>query len=283
MDFLEEREKTSWDWQGRYLVISLSSKKAIKTLSHTYKIRRTPNVLFLIPGRQSKGASLYTHNLYGSPRIELLATLENTKDFPKSWENSRIEGNLPIFPKQLRNLHGEEVRVVSFNHPPTMFAKDHNNGSLTTLAGVDYWFIQSLGKALNFRPVFISTGPAQWGIILDNGTYTGIVGKRILGVHSEVYTIMKGQVQRGIGDIGVADLFITYTRAQYVAFTVPYTFSSACLLTPAPKELPRWMSIFYPFSLPVWIITIESYRTDAISLTGDQTPENTNLLKVKPH
>ncbi|XP_069961398.1 glutamate receptor-like [Cherax quadricarinatus] len=100
--------------------------------------------------------------------------------------------------------------------------------------------VLALGEALNFTAVFSSPGPDMWGALLPNGTYTGMVG----------------QVHRDEAEMGVGNVFLTEERARFITFSAPFDFERACFITPAPRPLPAWMALSFPFTTHVWILLL---------------------------
>ncbi|KAG7157913.1 Ionotropic receptor 21a-like 14 [Homarus americanus] len=69
---------------------------------------------------------------------------------------------------------------------------------------------------------------------------------------------MVGQVHTDDSEMGIGNVFLTEVRARYITFTVPFDFERACFITPAPRPLPTWMAVSFPFTLNVWILLVGS-------------------------
>ncbi|XP_076042285.1 ionotropic receptor 21a-like [Oratosquilla oratoria] len=59
-----------------------------------------------------------------------------------------------------------------------------------------------------------------------------------------------------VGDVGIANSFLDYYRTYVVDTTAPYDFDYSCFLTPAPRVVPRWQSLSFPFTLESWIALV---------------------------
>ncbi|KAK8396830.1 hypothetical protein O3P69_005062 [Scylla paramamosain] len=71
--------------------------------------------------------------------------------------------------------------------------------------------------------------------------------------------VKDGQVGSGDGDVGVGNIFLDILRSRFATFSYPYTYEIACFITPAPKELPPWISLGSPFLREVWVVLVVTF------------------------
>lgn len=54
-----------------------------------------------------------------------------------TWHGGDLDAAPDLFPDKLANLHGHQMRVVTFHFPPRIFMKDDEKGKEPVLYGVD--------------------------------------------------------------------------------------------------------------------------------------------------
>ena len=64
--------------------------------------------------------------------------------------------------------------------------------------------------------------------------------------------------QYGISDIGFADLYLKPERKLFMEFLKPHDTDNLCFLVSKPPLKPKWMDVFNPFQLNVWITVFSS-------------------------
>ncbi|XP_071532884.1 ionotropic receptor 21a-like [Panulirus ornatus] len=234
LDFtaLLDTDDEAWDWQGRYAMFSRSPVEDLQRLAVMYKLQKTVDVVFIIPDGSESQLAIYAHQLYSNRNLQFLTL----------WRDGAFVSDVNFFPSKVVNLGGRGVRVVAVNHAPSVFSSADADGRLHNLSGLDVKVVEAVGQALNFQPEFYGPGPDLWGVLLPNGTFTGMVG-----------LVSNDEAEMGIGNV-----FLTEERARFITFTTPYDFERACFLTPAPRPLPSWMAVSFPFTLHVWILMTAS-------------------------
>ncbi|XP_076052620.1 uncharacterized protein LOC143032036 [Oratosquilla oratoria] len=185
------------------------------------------------------GYVLSTQEAVADCSVSIIA--KGSSSFAASFVNSFVD----ILVRQERSyqvgdLGGRPLLVLSFNHPPSVFSSIDASGFLRDASGIDIKVVRWLGLALNFVPVFRFSGPEMWGDLLENGSYTGIVGR----------------ISRGDAELGVGNLFVTASRSRHITYSQPYDFERACFLTPAPRPMAPWMALTFPFTPLVWAIAV---------------------------
>ncbi|GIY11041.1 lig_chan-Glu_bd domain-containing protein [Caerostris extrusa] len=112
-----------------------------------------------------------------------------------------------------------------------------------TLSGTSVWgiegkFLEILASKLNFQYEIISPEDGKWGSLMENGTWSGIIG----------------MVARGEADMGLTYLAIMEDRSKFVDFSTPYYSFGRTFVTDKPGISPKYAVFLYPFSLDVWIL-----------------------------
>ncbi|GIY30652.1 glutamate receptor ionotropic, delta-1 [Caerostris darwini] len=102
---------------------------------------------------------------------------------------------------------------------------------------VDGIFLVELSKVLAFNFILKQPPDKQWGRILENGTWNGMVGI----------------VSRGEADLGICFIGINEEREKVVDFSEPYFISDRTFATKFPEPSPRAKVYTYPFDIQTWI------------------------------
>ncbi|GIX84486.1 lig_chan-Glu_bd domain-containing protein [Caerostris darwini] len=127
-----------------------------------------------------------------------------------------------------------KVSVLS-GEPIFVFNKTHSG---TSVWGIEGKFLEILASKLNFQYEIISPEDGKWGSLMENGTWSGIIG----------------MVARGEVDMGLTYLAIMEDRSKVVDFSTPYYSFGRTFVTDKPGISPKYAVFLYPFSLNVWIL-----------------------------
>ncbi|KAG8184106.1 hypothetical protein JTE90_025409 [Oedothorax gibbosus] len=122
---------------------------------------------------------------------------------------------------------------MPFNPPYTIPSNrngnDVNSGAVVKL--FDY-----LTERLKFRYEAVAPEDNEWGVLMDDGKWSGAVGM-----------LLDRKVDL------VPFLGITKGRSKYTVFSEPVMTTSTAILVPKPKEPPRTFIFLRPFKLHVWL------------------------------
>nr|XP_021002400.2 probable glutamate receptor [Parasteatoda tepidariorum] len=129
----------------------------------------------------------------------------------------------------------DELTVATVQTPELEFKEI--NGEIF-LSGVDGKFLESLMAAFNVRFRMKEASDGEWGSLLDNGNWSGMVG----------------MVHRGEADIAINQISITEERLSVVDFSIPYTDEIVPFVAPAPKRISSLIVYLYPFDITVWVL-----------------------------
>ncbi|KAK4311516.1 hypothetical protein Pmani_016984 [Petrolisthes manimaculis] len=150
----------------------------------------------------------------------------------------------PLFPDVVslyRNLHGRQVVLATLvDNWPFVEMTYLEDGMVVNERGIDVTVIKTLGYYLNFTYRVVEPMDRRWGVVLEDGTVTGMVG----------------EVANRRAHFAMNEITITQSRETVVDFTYPYFIDSTTLTSKAPEEKNRSLAIFYPFSFLVWIILV---------------------------
>lgn len=117
-------------------------------------------------------------------------------------------------------------------------ARESGIGDLNNYSGIAIEVLKRLSIIFNFKLKIIRPRDKQFGVKLDNKTWTGLMGSLVS--HES--------------DIGVTALSITVNRAHVVDFTRAYYVETAAILLSIPEEVQNYFAIFEPFSASVWFL-----------------------------
>ncbi|XP_059160214.1 probable glutamate receptor [Physella acuta] len=112
--------------------------------------------------------------------------------------------------------------------------------------------LQYLQRALNFTSQMVEPADDEWGRLLDNGSFTGLMG----------------QLQRKEVDLVAAPLTIHEMRERVMDFTFPYfvDYTSVMMKLPDPADR-KWLTIIQPFRWEVHLAILMSLIFTSCLLT----------------
>lgn len=102
---------------------------------------------------------------------------------------------------------------------------------------VDFLMADLYSTALNFSYELISDKEGNFGSILPNGSFNGVIGMLV----------------REEADIAISALGITEKRLEVVKYSFPYFIDAYTFATKTPDFAPKFLTIVYPFSAKVWL------------------------------
>lgn len=117
--------------------------------------------------------------------------------------------------------------------------RDHK-GSLIISGGLEAEYVKTLSTSLRFNVEVLYPEDGEWGRELPNGSWTGLVG----------------MVLRNESDIALGGIAVTEKRFKIISYSVPYRFTYLTFATNLPRQLPRFTTFLYPFTIHLWIAII---------------------------
>ncbi|GFT36797.1 uncharacterized protein NPIL_471651 [Nephila pilipes] len=127
------------------------------------------------------------------------------------------------------------IRVTTFDSKEM---KVHKNGNGEyTFSGLEGRYLDTLLKALNLQFEVILPKEKEWGRQLDDGNWTGMIGK----------------IQKGSADLALNYLSMNEQRAKVVDFSTVYTSEEITFVIEKPGTYPVSMAFLYPFDTVIWI------------------------------
>ncbi len=106
------------------------------------------------------------------------------------WNSGRYKFNRELFYNKTSNLNGEKLRVVVLKHNPAVFVEINEKTGEKNYIGLEIELIQALAHRNNFLPDFFETDGSEvekWGIRLENGSYTGLLGEMVNIIFKFIY------------------------------------------------------------------------------------------------
>ncbi|KAK4317452.1 hypothetical protein Pmani_011458 [Petrolisthes manimaculis] len=230
------RFESELDYLGHFIFVTESTPLAAQLILDNDVMAWRPNAIVIKrsgrPG-DTGDYDIWSHEVFRenvTERVYLVDTLQ--RGHPK-------KGN-HLFPDKLDNFHGNQLKAVTFEHAPSI-VDIHDDEGGHTYDGIDIRLLQILAEALNFHLTIMNPSDGgKWGSPLENGTWTGLTG----------------DLTQRRAHMGVANLFIHIHYLEVVDMTLAYDMEFGCFITPLPEPLPQWVALIYPFSLPVWVMTL---------------------------
>lgn len=94
------------------------------------------------------------------------------RDIQKNF--SAFEVNKPIFPSKVKNMHGCELTVITWQYPPYIYVDlDPTSQQLKRLHGIEGSLLSLLAQQMNFKIRLKTPQPPDRGDVYANGTATG--------------------------------------------------------------------------------------------------------------
>ncbi|GFY67812.1 uncharacterized protein TNIN_50441 [Trichonephila inaurata madagascariensis] len=130
----------------------------------------------------------------------------------------------------------ETLRVATVESLFSMNIGEKKTGSFKLL-GIDGIIFHIFQKVLNIPFELVIAEDAEWGRSLQNGSWTGMVGK----------------VQKGEADIAINTLAMTEERLKVIDFSHSYVVDKITFAVPKPGAYPNSLAFIQAFDLTVWI------------------------------
>ena len=146
-----------------------------------------------------------------------------------------------LFPNVKYKLNGRRCRIGAQYWEPHLFIRVPGNAS-SQYEGFYYDIVQLYARVLNCTAVIMIAPNFQWGVPLENGSWTGIVG----------------QLQQRHVDFTMPGLTVTSSRMEVMDFAdFPLQFVGVYGAYKSPGSIPFGVaSVAKPFSSGVWLAAV---------------------------
>lgn len=161
-----------------------------------------------------------------------------------SWKNEQM------FPSKFANLFNCQLRVASFFYPPITMRQTLENGTYRYY-GSEFEILKELSLILNFdinHNYVPKTGSS--GLLLDNGTATGILKQTI----------------DGDADILMAFYYLTYQRSKFLSFSHSHYSVPLVIMIPMGRPYSAFEKLFKPFQLVLWSTIILTFALALLTI-----------------
>ncbi len=209
----------------RYVIVGRSS------LTESVVFRRMARAVFMTVVGEEVRVQKYVTDPAGDNHLEVIGKIQSG-----GTGLSFLGHEKDLFSPQT-DFGGRELRAVAFQFYPYSQPDFENNLSH---GGFEYRIAEAVVSSLNFKMTIRKpSSGARWGREDSPG--------------SNRYDGMIGDLQRGIGDIGWGNLWVTEARIKAMDFTDFYALESACFLVPQadPYRGPR--VLVFPLEKKTWI------------------------------
>ena len=144
----------------------------------------------------------------------------------------------------------------NWKHSPFVSLKNDSKFS-----GYEIEILKVLSGVFNFTYSFIDCH-RDWGTLLANGTWTGIIEQLHQNVSVKIKIIeLNNDNNNSIfqqADIGLGELSLTNERLKSVQFLYPYVIETVTFMATPPKSLKNIGFIYKVFEPSIWVSIISS-------------------------
>lgn len=131
---------------------------------------------------------------------------------------------------------------VMYNEPDPRLklTNETAHANLSNYYGVGVDIIKRLARIYNFKMRIIRPKDGQFGVLAQDGRWTGLVGT----------------LERRESDVGLTALSIIMSRLAVIDFTRAYYVETVSFLMRMPEEVQNYLAILEPFSSTVWMMLL---------------------------
>ena len=188
--------------------------------------------IFILSQDRADQFSIYGVSGFASAEIKVLGRWFSNE----GWAKSPV-----LFWDKTRNFHGYTLTIVGLPYIPCTNIQENTinetDGNITaSYYGVDISILNIIRAQRNFRYHIIQPPDGQWGMLLENKSWTGIMG----------------YLQNRQADVGIGCTALTSDRASYVDYAQPHVEDFVQFVTSVPLDLPKWQSLIFPFNIIIW-------------------------------
>ncbi|XP_076030916.1 putative glutamate receptor [Oratosquilla oratoria] len=185
------------------------------------------------------------------------------------WIPSKLLWSRELYPDVFQNFEGYEMKVVTLEYAPFSCYNKAEDGRVLLKDCVDTRMLRGMAETFNFTYTVREPHDGQWGYLLKNGSYSGVIGA----------------VQRYDADFSLNVAF-TGDREKVIDYTVGYYNDPLTFCTTKPRPLNQALALIKPFQWRVWVafIAMLVVAGPVYFLTNStlQT-DHDNGKKSKPH
>ncbi|XP_043206292.1 glutamate receptor ionotropic, kainate 4-like [Amphibalanus amphitrite] len=158
----------------------------------------------------------------------------------------------PLFADQFADFHGHRLTCSVLPFVPFVDYEETEDGRLIPQPSIDFNALQVMAAKWNFTYGIKKPSDLSWGVQRPNGSWTGIMGE--LAEDSETdFTLV---------------LTMLHKRVATIRFTRIYAIDTFVFVTGLAQPIPQWLSIFRPFRMTLWIVTIVSVLLAGMAAFG---------------
>ena len=148
-----------------------------------------------------------------------------------------------FFPNKFKNLHQCTIKIGTYAYEPIVTQIRLSDGSLQ-LVGSDVEMLKGISEVLNFKSdIYFNEEPDSYGVIYDNGTYTGLIKDTINGYYDMIFGFF----------------FSSYNKCIHLSCSQPYFNVPLVLIIPPASLMTSFEKLFQSFSFIVWILLIITF------------------------
>ncbi|XP_069941764.1 probable glutamate receptor [Cherax quadricarinatus] len=236
-------------WSTRLLIVTRCLLPEVQEL-HTPLSKLNAMLVIISEDKANIRSSVYIHLPYSHGSTQALKIA--------SWTPCRglvLTSHLPLFPDKFSKFsHGPNLLVAAEVNPAnkiiTIDDPSAPGGHRTMFRGPVPLLMGYLSKALNFTYTVVRPPDGESGVMLANGSWSGMVG----------------MVMKEVVDVAAGPFMIDRWRGEVVDFTVPILFDYWRILgAGGDPEVNPWGFLF-PLAPPVWTAILAALVVLAVAV-----------------
>ncbi|XP_041976738.1 glutamate receptor ionotropic, kainate 2-like [Aricia agestis] len=175
---------------------------------------------------------LVTHKYYGTTDTEQALYLDK-------WNSCtcKFDKNENLFPHDMANLQGKEVKVAAFTYKPYVLLDLDTGLAPLGRDGMEMRIVDEFCRWINCTVKIVRDDEHEWGEIYENLTGVGVIGN----------------VFEDRADLGITALYSWFEEYVEMDFSCPIIRTAITCIVPSPRLLASWEMPLLPFSLYMWI------------------------------
>ena len=228
---LLEQISSIQDWNPDYIVlISLDvNLETVPIIGHDV-VQRSKYILLT----EQSSSNSERYELFSSKPHLVVGNMKSTKKFIGIWEGKFFLKFPSLFPERFDNFHNSEIYLsyVCDDFPFLYRSGDECIGSNLDL-------LEMISNNLNFTfNVKLEFGSYDFGYKLENGSWSGSLGTLFQDKNMSINT------------------FVYIKEIIDFDYSCLYHYDGFIIVLRTPPPIPRWKTVLFPFTTPLWITFI---------------------------
>lgn len=265
--------KSSWNPYGRFIIFTTTvfpnPATIVQYIFQKFWKQRVLNAVIMLPQmKDSPVLDVYSWFPFQNGNC---GDQFSVAQIVNSCHTGRMANTGVLFPEKIPlDMNGCIVRVRAIVWPPYIIPpvdfNDTQSDNVNFTKGIEILLLNTVAQVANFTVQYsVSKVNQDWGILLLDGTGTGLMG-----------ALLRGEADIGIGALAPFD-----QRHYYFDASISYIRESVTWCIPHAKPMPRWkclLGIFQPGTL-ITITLTYIILTLCVWLVSRNDPEESTSYK----